>query len=63
VDPSGATETSHKPYGERRQVAILFADLSDPALSRSLDAEQVHELVDGFTLWSTASSMAMAAGR
>ena len=38
-----------QPYGERRQVAILFADLSGfTALSRSLDAEQVHELVDGF---------------
>ena len=44
-----APETPHKPYGERRQVAILFADLSGfTALSRSLDAEQVHELVDGF---------------
>jgi class 3 adenylate cyclase/tetratricopeptide (TPR) repeat protein len=43
-------ETPHALYGERRQVAILFADLSGfTALSRSLDAEQVHELVDGFT--------------
>jgi class 3 adenylate cyclase len=43
-------ETAPKPYGERRQVAILFADISGfTALSRSLDAEQVHELVDGFT--------------
>ena len=47
--PSPAPETPLKPYGERRQVAILFADLSGfTALSRSLDAEQVHELVDGF---------------
>jgi class 3 adenylate cyclase/tetratricopeptide (TPR) repeat protein len=45
-----SAETPHKPYGERRQVAILFADLSGfTALSRSLDAEQVHEVVDGFT--------------
>ena len=48
--PRAAPETPLKPYGERRQVAILFADLSGfTALSRSLDAEQVHELVDGFT--------------
>jgi len=45
-----AAEPAPKPYGERRQVAILFADLSGfTALSRSLDAEQVHEVVDGFT--------------
>jgi class 3 adenylate cyclase/tetratricopeptide (TPR) repeat protein len=38
------------PHGERRQVTILFADLSGfTALSRSLDAEQVHELVARFT--------------
>jgi class 3 adenylate cyclase len=47
---SAIAETPHALYGERRQVAILFADLSGfTALSRSLDAEQVHELVDGFT--------------
>ena len=38
------------PPGERRQVTILFADLSGfTALSRSLDAEEVHELVARFT--------------
>src|SRR4051812_12185098 len=43
------------PSGERRQVAVLFADLSGfTALSNALDAEDVHrilsryfELVDG----------------
>ena len=38
------------PQSERRQVTILFADLSGfTALSRSLDPEQVHELVARFT--------------
>jgi class 3 adenylate cyclase/tetratricopeptide (TPR) repeat protein len=44
------TEPAPAPEGERRQVAILFADLSGfTALSRSLDAEQVRELVERFT--------------
>ncbi len=48
--PQAAPESSGRPEGERRQVAILFADLSGfTALSRSLDAEQVHELVARFT--------------
>jgi class 3 adenylate cyclase/tetratricopeptide (TPR) repeat protein len=43
-------ETVDAPQGERRQVTILFADLSGfTALSRSLDAEEVHELVARFT--------------
>jgi class 3 adenylate cyclase len=45
-----AAETADAPQGERRQATILFADLSGfTALSRSLDAEQVHELVARFT--------------
>ncbi|SDR00488.1 Tetratricopeptide repeat-containing protein [Rhizobiales bacterium GAS113] len=36
--------------GERRQVTILFADLSGfTALSQSLDPEELHELVSGYT--------------
>src|SRR5271169_6299488 len=43
-------EAVDAPQGERRQVTILFADLSGfTALSRTLDAEQVHELVARFT--------------
>jgi class 3 adenylate cyclase len=46
----GMVERVVAPLGERRQVTILFADLSGfTALSRSLDAEQVHELVARFT--------------
>lgn len=46
----GGTQDTRLPQGERRQVAILFADLSGfTALSHSLDAEQVHELVSRFT--------------
>ncbi len=38
-----------EPPGERRQVAVLFADLVGyTALARELDAEEVHELLDGF---------------
>ena len=45
-----AAEPVDAPQGERRQATILFADLSGfTALSRSLDAEQVHELVARFT--------------
>jgi class 3 adenylate cyclase/tetratricopeptide (TPR) repeat protein len=42
--PSAATHEA-----ERRQVAVLFADLAGyTALARELDAEEVHELLDGF---------------
>lgn len=35
--------------GDRRHVAVMFADLSDfTGLSRRLDAEEVHELLDRF---------------
>lgn len=45
-----APEKAALPPGERRQVVILFADLSGfTALSHSLDAEQVHELIARFT--------------
>jgi class 3 adenylate cyclase/tetratricopeptide (TPR) repeat protein len=48
--PRAGPEGGGLPQGERRQVAILFADLSGfTALSHSLDAEQVHELVARFT--------------
>jgi class 3 adenylate cyclase/tetratricopeptide (TPR) repeat protein len=48
--PLRAAQDTRLPQGERRQVAILFADLSGfTALSHSLDAEQVHELVSRFT--------------
>jgi class 3 adenylate cyclase/tetratricopeptide (TPR) repeat protein len=48
--PLRAVQVTRLPQGERRQVAILFADLSGfTALSHSLDAEQVHELVSRFT--------------
>src|SRR5262249_22805683 len=37
------------PEGERRQVAVLFADLSGySALSNELDAEEVHALLGRF---------------
>ncbi len=42
--------TAGAAAGERRQVTILFADLSGfTALARSLDPEEVRELVDRFT--------------
>ena len=38
-----------EPAGERRQVTVLFADLAGyTALSRELDAEEVHALLDRF---------------
>ena len=50
VPARASVEAVATPAGERRQVTILFADLSGfTALSRSLDAEQVHELVARFT--------------
>jgi len=53
--PAAPIETATSPPAERRQVAILFADLSGyTGLSSTLDAEEVHglltrffELVDG----------------
>ena len=48
--PRQTVESVVAPQGERRQVTILFADLSGfTALSRSLDPEQVHELLARFT--------------
>jgi class 3 adenylate cyclase len=45
-----AMQTGSEPAGERRQVTVLFADLSGfTALSRSLDPEEVRELVGRFT--------------
>src|SRR5688572_29179364 len=44
--PSAITEL---PKGERRQVTVLFADLSGyTALSRELDAEELHALAGRF---------------
>ena len=49
--------------GERRQVTIVFADLAGyTALSRELDAEEVHALLERFFTAPTASSPSMAAG-
>ena len=41
----GATESTH-PLGERRQVTVLFADLSGyTRLSQDRDAEETHALL------------------
>ena len=49
--------------GERRQVTVLFADLAGyTALSRELDAEEVHALLGRFFEPSTAWSRSTAAG-
>jgi class 3 adenylate cyclase len=46
--PAGAAPADEPP-GERRPVAVLFADLAGyTALARELDAEQLHDLLDGF---------------
>jgi class 3 adenylate cyclase len=46
--PAGAVP-AEEPPGERRQVAVLFADLVGyTALARELDAEELHDLLDGF---------------
>ena len=38
-----------EPPSERRQVAVLFADLAGyTALARELDAEELHDLLEGF---------------
>ena len=51
-----------RPDGERRQVTVLFADLAGyTTLSRELDAEEVHALLDRFFAAADASSSAMAA--
>jgi class 3 adenylate cyclase/tetratricopeptide (TPR) repeat protein len=43
------TSPVEEPPGERRQVAVLFADLAGyTALTRELDAEELHDLLDGF---------------
>ncbi|MBV9756917.1 MAG: AAA family ATPase [Alphaproteobacteria bacterium] len=48
--PAAAPPASAPIGGERRQVTILFADLSGfTALAQSLDPEEVHELVTRFT--------------
>lgn len=40
---------SHRLAGERRQVTVLFADIAGfTALSRELDAEELHDLVGAF---------------
>jgi class 3 adenylate cyclase/tetratricopeptide (TPR) repeat protein len=47
--PAGDAATAEEPPGERRQVAVLFADLAGyTALSRELDAEEVHALLERF---------------
>ncbi|PDT51417.1 MULTISPECIES: adenylate/guanylate cyclase domain-containing protein [Sinorhizobium] len=39
----------HSPASERRQVTVLFADIAGfTALSRELDAEELHKVVGGF---------------
>jgi len=57
LPPGGAAEAAPAPpapaaalpEAERRQVTVLFADLAGyTALSRSLDAEALHRLTDGF---------------
>jgi class 3 adenylate cyclase/tetratricopeptide (TPR) repeat protein len=48
VAPAAAVP-AEEPPGERRQVAVLFADLAGyTALARELDAEELHDLLDGF---------------
>ena len=43
------SESAPLPGGERRQVTVLFADLSGyTALSNELDPEEVHVLLEGF---------------
>ena len=48
--PATAPAASATPPGDRRQVTILFADLSGfTALSQTLDPEELHELVTRYT--------------
>ena len=47
--PAAGPIPAEEPPGERRQVAVLFADLAGyTALARELDAEELHGLLDGF---------------
>ena len=47
--PAGDAESANELPGERRQVTVLFADLAGyTALSRELDAEEVHALLGCF---------------
>jgi class 3 adenylate cyclase len=47
--PARQPGTAEEPAGERRQVVVLFADLAGyTALSRELDAEDVHALLGRF---------------
>ena len=49
VPPALATGAVAQPEGDRRPVTVLFADLADyTMMSRSLDPETVHALLDGF---------------
>jgi class 3 adenylate cyclase len=48
--PSSPRQDNGSPGGERRQVTILFADLCGfTAISRTLDPEEVRELLDRYT--------------
>src|SRR5262245_27001867 len=48
--PSGTPSLVAPSLGERRQVTILFADLSGfTALSQALDPEELHDLVAHYT--------------
>ncbi|WP_027552785.1 adenylate/guanylate cyclase domain-containing protein [Bradyrhizobium sp. Cp5.3] len=50
ASPSNVSSTVDRTAGERRQVTILFADLCGfTTLSRSLDPEEIRELVARFT--------------
>src|SRR3984893_14824435 len=50
ASPQGALQTPASATGERRQVTILFADLCGfTSLSRSLDPEEIREVVARFT--------------
>jgi class 3 adenylate cyclase/tetratricopeptide (TPR) repeat protein len=47
--PAAAPTPAEEPVGERRQVTVLFADLAGfTQLSSSLDAEDVHELLNRY---------------
>lgn len=49
VPPALTTPTVAQPEGDRRPVTVLFADLADyTTMSRTLDPETVHGLLDGF---------------
>lgn len=47
--PGNGQTATHSLGGERRQVTVLFADIAGfTALSRELDAEELHDLVGAF---------------